>query len=469
MKLNTKRTVTVGFAFMAICAFWQLYDTVVPLILKYTFGIHNEIISGGIMALDNVFALFMLPLFGALSDRTSTKIGKRMPYIIVGTVSAVIFMMLMPISAKMENLVIFIAALFLALLSMSTFRSPAVSLMPDITPKPLRSKGNAIINLLGSVGGLITLVLLMVLDTSKYSYVCPNGHTVGDLGSGVQNVLCKSCDKTYEGVNSELTRINPDYTLVFAILGAIMILSLVVLLLFVKENKFVSEREEIEKKYGISDVEPENNTKGTKTKLPKDVARSLVFMLLSVAFWYMGYNAVTSAFSKYSVEVWKLTDAGTSKCLMVAMGVALVSFVPIGIISSKIGRKKTILAGVLALAACFFIAGFCRYEWYIYVIFGLVGIAWASINVNSFPMVVEMSRGSDIGKYTGYYYAFSMAAQVITPVVSGVFLNISYRFLFPYATVCVLVSFVTMLLVKHGDNRPDAKQTALDALSGGDD
>jgi MFS family permease len=309
----------------------------------------------------------------------------------------------------------------------------------------------------------------MVLDTSKYSYVCPKGHTVDDLGSGVQNVLCNSCGKTYEGVNSELAIINPDYTLVFAILGAIMIISLAVLLLFVRENKFVSEREKIEKKYGISDIEPEKNAQGTKTKLPKEVARSLVFMLLSVAFWYMGYNAVTSAFSKYSVEVWKLTDAGTSKCLMVAMGVALVSFVPIGIISSKIGRKKTILAGVLALATCFFVAGFCKYEWYIYVIFGLVGIAWASINVNSFPMVVEMSRGSDIGKYTGYYYAFSMAAQVITPVVSGVFLNISYRFLFPYATVCVLISFVTMLLVKHGDNRPDARQTALDALSGGDD
>ena len=203
--------------------------------------------------------------------------------------------------------------------------------------------------------------------------------------------------------------------------------------------------------------------------MPKDVLKSLVCMLLSVAFWYMGYNAVTSAFSRYTVEVWKLTDSGTSSCLMVAMGVALVAFVPIGIISSKIGRKKTILAGVLLLAASFLVAGFCKYEWYINVLFGLVGIAWAAINVNSFPMVVEMSRGSDIGKYTGYYYAFSMAAQVITPVLSGVFLNISYKLLFPYAAVCVMISFVTMLFVKHGDSRPDAKAVALDALAGGDD
>ena len=467
MKLNTKRTVIIGIAFMAICAFWQLYDTVVPLVLKYTFGIHNEVISGGIMALDNILALFMLPIFGALSDKTHTKMGKRMPYIVFGTVSTVVVMMFMPIAAQHKNLILFIAALFLALLAMSTFRSPAVSLMPDVTPKPLRSKGNAIINLLGSVGGLIVLVLLMVLDTSKYTYTCPEGHITGDLGSGIQEVMCDACVKTYTGINQYLSRVNPDYTAVFAIIGVIMILSAAVLLVFVRENKFVVEREELERTYGISDEEETDENVGKK--IPKDILKSLICMLLSVAFWYMGYNAVISAFSRYSVEVWKLTDSGTSKCLMVAMGVALVAFVPIGIISSKIGRKKTILGGVLLLALSFFIAGFCKYDWYINILFALVGIAWAAINVNSFPMVVEMSRGSDIGKYTGYYYAFSMAAQVITPVLSGVFLNISYKFLFPYATVCVMLSFVTMLFVKHGDSRPDAKQVALDALSGGED
>ncbi|MBP3333853.1 MAG: MFS transporter [Clostridia bacterium] len=467
MKLNTKRTFIIGIAFMAICAFWQLYDTVVPLVLKYTFGIHNEVISGGIMALDNIFALFMLPIFGALSDKTHTKIGKRMPYIVFGTVATVIFMFFMPFAANHKNLVLFIASLFLALVAMSTFRSPAVSLMPDVTPKPLRSKGNAIINLLGSVGGLIVLVLIMIFDTSKYTYVCPEGHITDNLGSGIQAVMCDPCGKTYTGINEDLSRVNPDYTTVFAILGIIMILSVVVLLVFVRENKLVAEREEIERANGISeDSEPDENS---GKKMPRDVLKSLVCMLLSVAFWYMGYNAVTSAFSRYSVEVWKLTDSGTSKCLMVAMGVALVAFVPIGIISSKIGRKKTILGGVLLLALSFLVAGFCKFDWYINLLFGFVGIAWAAINVNSFPMVVEMSRGSDIGKYTGYYYAFSMAAQVITPVLSGVFLNISYKFLFPYATVCVMISFVTMLLVKHGDSRPDAKKTALDALSGGDD
>ena len=467
MKLNTKRTVIIGLAFMAISAFWLLYDNVVPLLLKYTFNIHNEVVSGLVMALDNIFALFMLPVFGALSDKTHTRIGKRMPYIIAGTMASVVFMMLMPFAAGHENLILFIAALFLALLAMSTFRSPAVSLMPDVTPKPLRSKGNAIINLLGSVGGLVTLVLLMVFDKSKYNFTCPNGHLTDGLGGGVQNVFCSACDTTYTSVNDSLTRVNPNYTAVFAIVGAIMVLAVVILVLCVKENKYVAEREETERRYGIADAEEDDPNAGKK--MPKDVLKSLVFMLLSVAFWYMGYNAVTSAFSRYTVEVWRLTDTGTSKCLMVAMGVALVSFVPIGIISSKIGRKKTIIAGVVLLAASFFAAGFCDYAWYINVLFALVGIAWAAINVNSFPMVVEMSRGSDIGKYTGYYYAFSMAAQVITPVLSGIFLNISYKLLFPYATVCVLLSFVTMLFVKHGDSRPEAKQVALDALAGGED
>lgn len=466
MKLNTKRTLLIGLAFMAICAFWQLYDTVVPLLLKYTFGVTDEVKVGGIMALDNIFALFMLPLFGALSDRTHTKIGKRMPYIVGGTMASVLFMMLMPIAATVKNLALFIAALFLTLVAMSTFRSPAVSLMPDVTPKPLRSKGNAIINLMGSVGGLITLVLLMVLDTSKYRYVCPKGHVTENLGSGVQDVLCADCSVKYSGINESLTRINPDYTLVYAILAVIMALSAIAIFIFVKENKFVAEREAFERANGISD-DDEGSVSGAK--MPKDVRRSLIFMLLSVAFWYMGYNAVTSAFSRYSVEVWHLTDTGTSKCLMVAMGVALVAFVPIGIISSKIGRKKTILGGVLLLALAFLVAGFCKFDWYINLLFGLVGIAWAAINVNSFPMVVEMSRGSDIGKYTGYYYTFSMAAQVITPVLSGVFLNISYKFLFPYATVCVLLSFVTMLLVKHGDSRIETKEAVMEALAGGDD
>ena len=169
MKLNTKRTLLVGFSFMAICAFWQLYDTIVPLILKYDFSV-KDLPTGIIMSLDNIFALFMLPLFGALSDKTTTRLGKRIPFVTFGTVGAVVFMMLLPISVGISmtykaKLVLFIVSLLMTLLFMATYRSPAVSLMPDVTPKPIRSNGNAIINIMGTVGG-VTSILSMTMPAA---------------------------------------------------------------------------------------------------------------------------------------------------------------------------------------------------------------------------------------------------------------------------------------------------------------
>ena len=158
MKMNYPKTILVGLAFLTISAFWQLYDFIIPLILKNTFDV-SDTVAGIIMSADNIFALFMLPLFGALSDRTHTRIGRRMPYVIFGTAAAVIFMMGIPLAAHSRMLPLFIAALALVLISMSVYRSPAVALMPDITPKPLRSKGNAIINLMGAVGGALILLL----------------------------------------------------------------------------------------------------------------------------------------------------------------------------------------------------------------------------------------------------------------------------------------------------------------------
>ncbi|MDE6998206.1 MAG: MFS transporter, partial [Oscillospiraceae bacterium] len=169
MKLNNRRTILVGLAFLSICSFWQMYDNLVPLILKQTFHL-DESLTGVIMASDNILALFLLPLFGALSDKTSTRLGSRTPYIIGGTVGAVILMNLLPIldnsysqEAAPFKLVSFVIVLGLLLISMGTYRSPAVALMPDVTPKPLRSKANAIINLMGAVGGVIYLAVSAAL------------------------------------------------------------------------------------------------------------------------------------------------------------------------------------------------------------------------------------------------------------------------------------------------------------------
>ena len=425
MKLDNKRTITIGFAFLAISAFWQMYDNIIPLILKYFFNI-GDTLSGGIMALDNIFALIMLPVFGAWSDKVNHKRGKRTPFIFVGTILAAAAMLLLPLAANTRNLVLFVAALFVTLFAMSTFRSPAVSLMPDVTPKPLRSKANAIINLMGAIGVICSLALIMVL-----------------VGEGR----------------------TPNYEPLFIAIAVIMVLSLVIILTKVDENKFVAERIAKEKEWGIEDEEEITDENGN-TSLPKPVRRSLVFLLLSVAFWYMAYNAVTTAFSKYATEMWGMEGGGFAGALMIASVGALISFIPVGIISSKIGRKKVILFGVLLLAASFFCG--CLFKtpnFGVNIVFLLVGMAWASINVNSYPMVVEMCKGSDIGKFTGMYYTFSMAAQVFTPILSGFFLeHVGYWTLFPYATVFAVIAFCTMLNVKHGDSKPEPPKGKLEAF-----
>lgn len=416
MKLNYKRTILIGLAFLSISAFWQMYDNIIPLILKNSFEL-GETITGVIMAADNVLALFLLPLFGLLSDRTDTKIGKRMPFIIAGTVLSVVFLLILPAADRSRNLTLFIVVLFLTLLSMGLYRSPSVALMPDLTPKPLRSKGNAIINLMGAVGGVYSLIMIQIL-----------------VGKGI----------------------TPDYFPLFFSVALLMVICVAILFLTVKETK-------------ISQAvmpETENNASepGKSSKLSPEVKRSLIFMLSSIALWYIAYNAVTTAFSRYATHIWGMENGGYASCLMVATVAAIVSYIPIGAISSRIGRKKTILVGVAMLAFCYLCATFYNnYHVTMNFFFGIIGFAWAAINVNSFPMVVEIASSGDVGKYTGYYYTFSMAAQVITPILSGYLLeHISYRTLFPYSVFFSVMAFFTMLMVRHGDSRPEKKDSMLE-------
>ena len=514
MKLNYKRTILVGFAFFLISAFWIAYDAIIPLILMNHFGL-TQLESGGVMALDNVFAVFLLPIFGALSDKVCSKFGKRTPFIFIGTILAVVFFISLAfadnaqlntvgaenvniegtnstkieeiygqyynereelydnlsntlknkditetekteksnsIKAQIEELdnkiealnghtrgftksnpaplIIFAVLLMLVLLSMAIFRSPAVALMPDVTVKPLRSKGNAIINLMGTAGGIIVLVLGLIMGTgSKNPYM--------------------------------------NYTLYIIIVALVMIVGLVVFLTTVKENKWAKEMEIAS--LGLEDEKPEeNNTE--KRKLSKSEMFSLIMILASVALWYIGYNSITT---KYSYYAQRELGFDYNLPMIIAQAAAVVSYIPIGMISSKIGRKKAILAGVAMLATAFACGHFITpmvSEIVMYAIFVLAGIGWATINVNSFPMVVELSKGSDIGKYTGYYYTASMAAQIVAPLLSAVFYdNIGMReTFFPFAVVFVVLSFITMLFVKHGDSKPE-KQGALEALAGAED
>ena len=440
MKLNNKRTVLVGLAFLSICAFWQMYDNVIPLILRETFHM-NESLAGAVMALDNILALFLLPFFGTLSDRCrNQKLGRRTPFILIGTAAAVILMNLLPLldNGYAENggrwrFAAFIVVLGGLLVAMGSYRSPAVALMPDVTPKPLRSRANAIINLMGAVGGMLYLGVAAVLyPTDK-----------------VKNLV------------------HVNYQPLFLVVSAIMAAAVAVLLLTIREPKLSAENQALEAKHPEWNL-AEDDGSGHEV-LPKPVKRSLGFLLASIALWYIGYNGVTTWFTTYISEIMGEGLGTASRCLLVATAGAIVSYIPIGAVASKVGRRKTILAGCALLAACFFTGfllttAFSTLNFAMYIVFALVGLAWAAINVNSLPMVVEMCKGSDIGKFTGYYYTASMAAQVVTPVLAGTLMrHVSYKILFPYAALFVALSFVTMCFVRHGDSKAEAKR-GLDAF-----
>ena len=515
MKLNYKRTILVGFAFFLISAFWQAYDATIPVILTNKFGM-SQGWSGVIMALDNILAVFMLPLFGALSDKCKSKSGKRTPFITVGTIIAAVVLLglafvdnvqlknisdystidsaycmeniyemqkdarlqtpegdafvlseefskeeFCQIKSQIENLetgkmetnldytnyvvparqacvaqvtgansaplLWFVALLLIILIAMSVFRSPAVALMPDVTVKSLRSKANAVINLMGTAGGILVLVLGMVFATSA--------------------------------VKNQMMR----YFSYYGVIAGIMIVALIIFLSTVREPAWAKQMRDESIRMGI---EEDEEVSGEKRKLSKSEVRSLIFILASIALWYFGYNAVTS---KYAVYAGNILNMDYNTTLLLAQAAAIVAYLPAGMVASKIGRKKTIMAGVIMLTAAFGAASFLRAGSSVMlmnVLFALAGIGWATINVNSFPMVVEMCSGGDIGKYTGFYYTASMSAQIVTPMLSGVLMDmdgIGMTVLFPYAAIFAGLAFVTMAFVKHGDAKPETKK-GLEAL-----
>ena len=434
MKLNYGRTVRIGFAFLAICAFWQMYNNVIPLILTNTFHM-NESLSGAIMAADNVLALFLLPLFGSLSDKCKSPMGRRKPFILAGTVLSVLLMLLVPVldnryfSYPSKGLsMVFVCVLGLLLIAMGTYRSPAVALMPDLTPKPFRSRANAVINLMGALGGIIYLILASIL----YSEARTKG----------------------------LAHVN--YLPLFLIVAAIMVLSLLIVLFTINEPALRLQVENYEKDHLEQETAPAGDD-GSRT-LPPAVKRSLIFLLVSVSLWFISYNAVETWFTTYAQRMWGMSLGSASLCLTIATGGAILSYIPIGQAAARFGRRRVIIAGVVLLASCFFVLFIYTllsgsFHPVLYLLLLLIGLAWAAINVNSLPMVLEMCSGAEIGRFTGLYYTFSMAAQIVTPVAAGTLMNrIGYTSLFIYSTLFAGMAFLTMSQVKHGDTKVQARR-----------
>lgn len=630
LRLDYAQTFKVGFAFAIIMIFWTAYDFVVPLLLEHAYGLSNTV-RGLIMGLDNLLSLFMLPLFGKISDNAKGKLvrkwGRRTPFIVIGTIAAVILMVFVPVSTlgqqktamEIENgylarldedafmeerltdfwekggnyadrdymamnnidkeqflairydenftatkaflgmlgattykydgaevalddavpeglaytlydwnsdgsltyddirignenydkfaatgmntwisdqiynqatntaeghksIAIYMVILLLVLIAMATFRSPAVALMPDVTPKPLRSQGNAVINLCGGVGGAIAFLI----------------YTVVLFGERLEN-----------------------YVIIFASVAAGMLLLLAGFLAFVREKKMVDRCHEICKEYGITDedeaaaeraedaaaagenvasdenvvadedvaseqpeqaeVSPEvlemAKAKTRKLRSPKEWweakseserAKFISFLLIlgSIFMWFMGYNAVSSNLSVYTTKALNL-DAGVASIISgISMGISAIAFIPVGYMAAKLGRRKTIMIGLaMAIVSFLLIFAFVKPDSNalvpaaLFALFYLIsGFGLIIINVNTLPMVVELSTDATVGQYTGYYYVATMSAQAVTPMFAGMVMDaFEDKGLFIYSAIFIALSIILMAFVKHGDSRPVGK------------
>ncbi|MBD5100447.1 MAG: SLC45 family MFS transporter [Clostridiales bacterium] len=495
LRLDFKRTILVGFAFFGIMCFWEVYDYVMPLILNRRFGL-NEWQYGLIMGLDNLLAIFLLPFFGGLSDKAvNAKMGRRTTFLFWGTIAAAISLIIMALfeflqfqkimeagynnievligynpdlqtiintldiadkgyDSLMANggsevvqaikaaqialagelakdhvwiLVMFIVALLLLLISMASYRSPAISLMPDVTPKPLRSQANALITFMGGAGGLVAIILYKIFAKNA----------------------------------------TQNYFWLFFTTAIVLLIILVAYMFTVKEKKFVEMRMAEEEKYQVID---EEELEGNE-KLPKAKVISLFLILMTVFLWFMGYNAVKSHLSTYATDTLAFDQGfvGTISILNGAGGA--IALLPVSLLASKLGRKKTVIIGIivatLAFIPCFFMTAKTPHVNILFPLcFLLAGFGMVCVNVNTLPMVTELSKGSTVGKYTGYYYAFSMSAQAVTPAFAGIFMtNISQSSVFIYASVFIALALVTTVFIKHGDNKPEKKKKILEYFS----
>lgn len=491
-KLDFWRTLCVGFAFMGIMCFWEVYDYIMPLILNRNFGM-NAAQYGLVMGLDNMLAIFLLPLFGALSDRyNGKKYGRRTPFIFWGTIAAVICIVALGIveyvqysrigagvqdlqtltaygldpkflgeeytalvqqvadGVKLQGdslvlyneyctalyaaqsayaaavtkqnvwiLIVFIGVLLVLLVAMSSYRSPAVALMPDVTPKPLRSQANAVITLMGGAGGMFSIILYKLLAPNRYQH----------------------------------------HIALFIVLAVVMLVILAAFLLSVRENKLVALRAEAEARYNIVDEEEVHAAE----PLSRSKMLSLGLILATVFLWFMGYNAVKTHLSVYATTVLNLSD-GLVGTINIVNGVGgAIALFPVALLASRFGRKITIIGGLvlsaLAFVPCmFFTANTPGVSVLFPLCFILSGFGLVCVNVNTFPMATELSKGSNVGKYTGFYYISSMGAQAITPVFAGVFMDwIAPQSVFVYSVVFIVLALVAMAFTKHGDNKPERK------------
>ncbi|MDR3317814.1 MAG: MFS transporter [Clostridiales bacterium] len=454
LKLDIKQTVLVGLAFFTVCIFWQVYDALMPLFLRSfdQFG-SKEWLIGLVMAGDNILALILLPLMGRVSDRTKTRFGKRIPYIVIGSVLAASTLLLVNYAHEAHNLALLLVSTVFLLIFMCLYRTPAVSLMPDVTPKQIRSKANAIINIMGVVGGLIALVL---------------------MNENLKLILPEKIGETTYGEPILMLSTGAGSWVVIGVVAAFMIAASVFMVFKVKENLLVEKKREMLERFNINEDAEEQTEKIKGTGLSKPEMKSYVLILASVVLWFFGYNAATTWFTTFAYD--RLGGTGFSFPMIIASVAAFAMYIPSSLIGNKIGRRKTILIGIGIMTAGLLIAALMVLfvtdanilKPMMFPVFALVGAGWATINVHSYVMAVELAKKGNTGVFTGLYYTCSMGAQALTPVLAGLFYGWDYRSLFFYSAFFVAVSAATMFFVKHGNAKTADNRSALEKLDNPD-
>lgn len=432
LKLNYKNTFIIGLAFLGILMLWQVYNTYCPIILEYllklNFGADKDYfyITGIIMAIDNVVALIIMPIFGNMSDRTKTKYGKRMPYIIIGSILSAIIFPFIAVAFIVNSLVGVIITMGLILVIMQGYRSPAVALMPDLTPKPLRSSANGIINLVGYFGAITAAGIGMVFSIKDTTPI--------DEATSIA--------------------IYP-----FIITTVVMLVITVVLAFKINENKLLEEMQD-DLKLGEEMSETLEIIEEDKP-LSKQDKGNLWVLIISIFLWFMAFNSVETFNSLFCKDIFGNSSVHGTFTIILTFS-SVLAFALLSSLSRKIGRKFTITLGLILMIIGFLYVSVFTYTMdpniennsfiIVYISTVLLGFGWALINVNSYPMMVEMASGKNIGKFTGYYYSASMLAQSITPILVGIIMtnsNIGLKALYVYAFVFMVLALFTFTFIKE--------------------
>lgn len=470
MKLNAKRTCLIGFAFFGILLLWQVYDSWCPTFLTDIFArrmyglssaelkaadpskiLNVQWIVGIIMACDNLAALILLPLFGNLSDKTKSPLGKRMPYILTGTFVAAVAFPFIPLFFHKNNIVGMVIMMAIVLMFMMMYRNPAVALMPDITPKPLRAKANGVINIMGYFGGAAATVLGIFLKLSDYINAADEARKIWTI------------------------------EIPFIVASILMVISAIVLACTIKENKLAEElREEMEEGEKLAAIEtPVDDDKPMSTANK----RMLLAILGAEFLWFMADNAIGTYIGNY--VIYYLQSSSSKTMILTILGglASVIGFATAGSIADKVGRKWTISAGLLVTFLGYIVMMFAKptgvvtgangeytFPVLLFVVWAIKGYGMALVHNCSFPMVVELCSSKKIGKFTGYYYAASMSAQTVTPVLLGLILMgaNAWGVLPVYACGLTVLSFLVFTaLVKNIKATKVANVKGLEAL--GDD